>query len=114
MPETWNTHKGGDAEAEVLSDAIELSLSEYSGGYLSLTDLKSNLKELALIAIPFASGEEDLLVVVARSGSISVPDKVRLQWGPIIFESPRQVLPMSVSISAMRELQRISHEAQLD
>jgi hypothetical protein len=52
VPETWNIHKANDPEAEALTDEIELSLSEHSGGYLSLDRLKENIKGLAHIATP--------------------------------------------------------------
>jgi hypothetical protein len=44
VPATWNIHKGNDAAAEDLTDSIELSLSEYSGGYLTLEELREKLK----------------------------------------------------------------------
>jgi hypothetical protein len=68
VPETWNIHKANDPEAEALTDEIELSLSEYSGGYLSLDRLKENLKELAHIATPSAR-PTDYCVRYALEGS---------------------------------------------
>lgn len=53
VPATWNIHQDNDAEAEGLTDLIELSLSEYSGGYLTVHELKERLKESALVAAPF-------------------------------------------------------------
>jgi hypothetical protein len=44
VPETWNIHQANDAEADDLVDEIELSLSEYSGGFLSQSQLKETLK----------------------------------------------------------------------
>src|SRR5438128_2351866 len=55
VPETWNIHKASDAEAEDLTDEIELSLSEYSGGHLTLEQLKESLRERVLVGYPFAS-----------------------------------------------------------
>jgi hypothetical protein len=59
VPATWNIHKGNDPEAEELTDEIELSLSEYSGEYLSLDQLKDKLTELALVAHPVGSRHKD-------------------------------------------------------
>jgi hypothetical protein len=55
VPETWSIHMANDPEAEDLTDEIELTLSEYSGGHLSIALLKDRLKELAHVAHPFAA-----------------------------------------------------------
>jgi hypothetical protein len=47
VPETWDIHKANDPDAEDLADEIELSLSEYSGGHVSVDQLKQNLTEMA-------------------------------------------------------------------
>jgi len=52
VPVTWDIHKGNDPEAEELTDEIELSLSGYSGEYLSLDQLKDKLRELVPVAHP--------------------------------------------------------------
>jgi hypothetical protein len=69
VPETWNIHKANDPEAEALADEIELSLSEYSGGYLSLGQLKENLKELAHIATPIVRSTDRFCVRFASERS---------------------------------------------
>jgi hypothetical protein len=47
VPATWDIHNSGDSEAEVLTDEIELRLSEYTDGVLSPEDLKRELSALA-------------------------------------------------------------------
>ena len=46
VPATWDIHKSDDAEAENLTNEIELSLSEYSGGYSSEEQLRMSLNRL--------------------------------------------------------------------
>jgi hypothetical protein len=73
VPATWNIHKENDSEAENLADEIELSLSEYSGGYLSIAELRESLEELTL---PFSTGESSACpVVIAKPQEISFTRK---------------------------------------
>jgi hypothetical protein len=44
---TWNAHLGHDPVAHDLLSKIDLSLSEYSGGYLPLDLLLEDLKNFA-------------------------------------------------------------------
>ena len=74
VPETWNIHKAADPEAEELVDKIELSLSEYSGGYLSPAQLRESLGELVAAAHPF----------------VLSPDAIR--W-PSVTSDPTKVVP---------------------
>lgn len=55
VPETWDIHRANDPEAELLTDEIEMNLSEYSDGVLNREEL---YKELARIAGPCASRAE--------------------------------------------------------
>jgi hypothetical protein len=43
VPATWDAHKAGDAEAENLTDEIDMSLSEYTSRQLSPEQLRSGL-----------------------------------------------------------------------
>jgi hypothetical protein len=52
VPATWDIHQSGDEKAEDLADEIELRLSEYSGGYLSREDLRSEMKSLLAQSCP--------------------------------------------------------------
>jgi hypothetical protein len=47
VPATWDAHKAGDSEAEALTDEIEIRLSEFTDGVLSLEDLRRELSALA-------------------------------------------------------------------
>ena len=47
VPATWDIHKSEDAEAEALTDQIELRLSEHSDGYLTSDDLMREFGALA-------------------------------------------------------------------
>jgi hypothetical protein len=53
VPETWNLHKENDLQAEDLANEIELSLSEYSGGYISRAKLEAELRVMANAIRPF-------------------------------------------------------------
>lgn len=42
---TWNIHLSGSVDAETLTFAVEESLSEYSSGHISLSQLRHELNE---------------------------------------------------------------------
>jgi len=44
---TWNIHKWGDVESQMLAYGIELRLAEYNAEALSLSDLRSELQNIA-------------------------------------------------------------------
>lgn len=106
VPETWNIHKANDPEAEDLADEIELSLSEYSGGYLTLEQLKESLKGVAFVARPLVSRHSALALLIVKTGSISIPRQINLRYGPS-YETPHQVISKSVSVPEMSELSRV-------
>jgi hypothetical protein len=66
VPETWNMHKFNDREAESLVDDIELSLSEYSGGYLSREQLLDAMRSV------LASGSPNYVIGATADRSASV------------------------------------------
>ena len=100
VPETWNIHKANDAEAEDVADEIELSLSEYSGGHLTLEQLKESLKELAR---PFVLRHRTPILLIAKSGNISKPRESTLLRGPN-YEVLVRVISKSASAPEMLEL----------
>lgn len=55
VPATWDIHRSKDAEAEELTDEIELNLSEYTSGHLSPCQLRESLGPLARRASVHAS-----------------------------------------------------------
>ena len=52
VPATWDIHRSGDQAAENLVDEIELSLSEYSGGYLSHQELVDAMRSILASVSP--------------------------------------------------------------
>lgn len=52
VPETWDADKAGDAEAEDLTNEIDLAVSEYTSGHLSAEELRTRLADVAFP--PFA------------------------------------------------------------
>lgn len=57
VPSTWNVHLENDSQTESLVDEIEINLSEYTDGYLTLDQLRHNLRGLVANR-PFASSGE--------------------------------------------------------
>lgn len=86
VPETWNIHKANDLEAEDLVDEIELSLSEYSGGYLSVGELKKRLKDLAHIATPFVPRRVYAKSIIMVSGTPVFESAAANPWRRLVFE----------------------------
>ncbi|SPE39784.1 hypothetical protein SBA3_3410003 [Candidatus Sulfopaludibacter sp. SbA3] len=75
VPATWNIHHCNDPEAEDLADEIELSLSEYSGGYLSASELRDGMRKLLGSGISFALREP---AEIPRAFSSSSSQRVTL------------------------------------
>jgi hypothetical protein len=113
VPETWNIHKANDQEADRLVDDIELSLSEYSGGYLTLAQLKAHLRKL-VPAAPFAAEEQvRFFLIVVSNGNISKPQRVDLSWAAPDYESFHRVTSRSVSIAALWERVDVVQQVQV-
>jgi len=71
VPATWNIHRASDPEAEDLTDEIELSLAEYSGGHLTIEELKAELAKL--VHIPFARNAAQSRVGAVDPDAFPIP-----------------------------------------
>jgi len=72
VPATWDAHKAGDPEAENLTDEIEMNLSEYTGGQLSLEQLRSRLAGAVFPRAANRYGDPSPFPIPASSAELAV------------------------------------------
>ena len=81
VPATWDIHNSGNKDSEDLVDEIELRLSEYSSGFLSKDELRSEMKSLLAKSCPVLTFSYQISLArstPSRSASFAPPYYQRL------------------------------------